>query len=237
MSNGKPCKACGKPMRKHCKGEYHTKCEPSIYNEDGTCKICGEYVPLGKGPRGAHSLQHSGGPWSKGLTKHDHPSLMETSKKVSIAKTGTSAPWAVELCRKMGSNPECRRKAAETMRRRIQEGTFKPYNGRPYGNGKSPPPSELRAMEILEPLGFKHQLVVGMGKGSSRPHHYKLDFGHPEQKLAIEIDGTSHNTPSRRKADNRKDNRLSARGWTVLRFPATFDVQKLLEIVTQHLTS
>src|SRR4030042_823020 len=225
MSNGKICKACGKPMRSHCKGNYHTKCKPSIYNIDGTCKICGKFVPLGKGPRGAHSLQHNGGPWSKGLTKHDHPSLVKTSKKISAAKKGKSAPWAVELCHKIGSDPECKRKAAETRRQKMENGEFIPYGGRPYGNGKPPPPSEIVAMKVLKPLGFYHQFVVGMGKGSSRPHHYKIDFAHPSKKIAIEIDGSSHR--GREESDMRKDKRLSDRGWIILRFPATFDGQKL----------
>ena len=218
------CKVCGKPMKLYNRTDYHTKCKPSIFNEDGSCKICGKSIPVRA--RGLHSYFHISGKtvWSKGLTKETHPSLINTGINVRKAKTGTKAPWSIEVCRKLAKDPKIRQKAIETRKRRIKEGTFIPYNGRQYGNGNPPPPSEIRAMEILIPLGFIHQYVVGMGKGSSRPHHYKLDFGLPSQKIGIEIDGSSHYPKDRQKADKRKDFRLKKRGWTILRFPATFDV-------------
>lgn len=50
------------------------------------------------------------------------------------------------------------------------------------------------------------------------PNHYKIDIANPILKIAIEIDGHSHCTPSRKEQDFRKTKSLEFMGWTTLRF-------------------
>ena len=70
-------------------------------------------------------------------------------------------------------------------------------------------------------MGFSQNVIVPMG--SERPNHYKIDVANPNRKIAVEIDGGSHNGANRKTADARKDSRLAALGWRVLRYGSTFD--------------
>lgn len=47
---------------------------------------------------------------------------------------------------------------------------------------------------------------------------WRIDLALVPLKLAIEVDGDSHNNPRARKNDQKKDRALELRGWTVLRF-------------------
>ena len=49
------------------------------------------------------------------------------------------------------------------------------------------------------------------------PHAYKVDLGMPEQKLAIELDGYSHQASKIRQIDKRKMRHLAELGWKVLK--------------------
>lgn len=49
------------------------------------------------------------------------------------------------------------------------------------------------------------------------PNHYKIDIASRIYKLAIEVDGVSHNSLKVKECDNRKDKLLSLKGWKVLR--------------------
>lgn len=44
----------------------------------------------------------------------------------------------------------------------------------------------------------------------------RVDFGHPEQRLAIEYDGAWHGGPAQPAKDRARRNRLLAAGWRVL---------------------
>ena len=46
---------------------------------------------------------------------------------------------------------------------------------------------------------------------------YSIDFAWPDLKLAIEIDGSQHNFPDRKKSDKLKDKYLKSNNWKVLR--------------------
>ncbi len=45
-----------------------------------------------------------------------------------------------------------------------------------------------------------------------------LDFAVPEERLAIEVDGETHGSASGMVRDARRDEFLTSRGWSVLRF-------------------
>jgi hypothetical protein len=49
------------------------------------------------------------------------------------------------------------------------------------------------------------------------PRHYKVDIASRIHKLAIEVDGNSHNSLKVKECDNRKDKLLILKGWKVLR--------------------
>ena len=85
------------------------------------------------------------------------------------------------------------------------------------GNGKRPPvPQEMLATA----LGWQmeHIFPTRMPKGSGYPSHFKIDIANPAMMIAIEVDGGSHNSISRKEQDGRKESFLSSRGWCVLRF-------------------
>jgi very-short-patch-repair endonuclease len=44
-----------------------------------------------------------------------------------------------------------------------------------------------------------------------------VDLALPGQKIAVEVDGLSHNTYAVRERDSRKDSLLAEAGWSVLR--------------------
>jgi hypothetical protein len=83
------------------------------------------------------------------------------------------------------------------------------------GNGKI---SECEKMmrEIL-PSEWIMQCAIPtkMGRTSGYPTCYKVDFGIPQKKIALEVDGNSHR--SRKRLDEKKDTFLQSLGWTVLR--------------------
>lgn len=62
--------------------------------------------------------------------------------------------------------------------------------------------------------------TIGLGKPRQKgyPTCYKVDVGFPEIKIAIEIDGGSHNTLVRQAQDLKKKNKLEELGWKILRF-------------------
>lgn len=47
---------------------------------------------------------------------------------------------------------------------------------------------------------------------------YKVDLGNPLKKIAIELDGIGHQSPTSRKRDQKKERILRSLGWKVLRF-------------------
>ncbi len=59
------------------------------------------------------------------------------------------------------------------------------------------------------------QFVVELPGGG----YYRLDFAYPDIRLAVEIDGPHHRLPEVIARDLRRDTRLRALGWEVLRLP------------------
>jgi very-short-patch-repair endonuclease len=71
--------------------------------------------------------------------------------------------------------------------------------------------SRLRGREDGKPV-FRRQHPVGP---------YVLDFYCPAARLAIEIDGVSHDMADRAARDAQRDNWLKAHGITVMRIPVS----------------
>ena len=89
-----------------------------------------------------------------------------------------------------------------------------------FGNGQIPGPKVLELAKRLEPLGFKQEYPIrtkGHGLPVKTPPSYKVDFGHPIRKVAVEVDGPSHHGLLAKAMDEKKTAVLKALGWIVAR--------------------
>jgi hypothetical protein len=107
---------------------------------------------------------------------------------------------------------EIREKVSSTL---ISMGHKPPIQG---GNGRG----LTKSQQVLsEALGWPTEIIVSTGKGSRKkglPTHYKIDIANPTTKIAIEVDGASHQAFVVQRRDQRKTEFLRGIGWTVLRF-------------------
>lgn len=114
-------------------------------------------------------------------------------------------------------DPETRRKVSKTLSE---------MNHRPAvigGNGRPPTRQEKAMYNELSKHddSFEIECIIKTGELADyfrAPNHYKIDVGSHRHKLAIEIDGTSHNSLKVKECDRRKEMFLHTKGWTLLRF-------------------
>lgn len=90
---------------------------------------------------------------------------------------------------------------------------------RKAGKGTGP----TRAQLLLQSkIGgeLEHVVSFGIKIGSvpGWPCSYTIDIAFPEYKLGFEVDGESHRSPKARIVDARRDERLAALGWKIVRF-------------------
>jgi hypothetical protein len=111
------------------------------------------------------------------------------------------------------TNPETVEKLKVTLKRIGHK--VKPRGG----NGKPIPEPQEVLMEYLG-AGWKSEFAVSCGRPTppTFPKCYKIDVAHPALKIAIEVDGGSHNSTLARYRDPKKDGKLTELGWKVLRF-------------------
>ena len=87
------------------------------------------------------------------------------------------------------------------------------------GNGQPPTkPEAALLIRLSSDWIWQYILPTAMPRETGYPPHYKLDLACLDIKLAVEVDGKSHQTEKVRAADARKEALLVERGWTVLRF-------------------
>ena len=80
------------------------------------------------------------------------------------------------------------------------------------------PKPQRMLLDLLGPTWLP-EYTVSLGKRlKGYPTHYKLDLAWPERRIAVEVDGYSHVALVRRRQDQKKDEKLAALGWLVLRF-------------------
>ena len=91
-------------------------------------------------------------------------------------------------------------------------------NGGRGGNGRGMTPMETKISSVLLP-GWKSNFTILTQKplGHGFPACYKPDFAWPEKKIALEIDGESHNSKKAKQRDLKKQRLLEQLGWCVLR--------------------
>jgi len=120
----------------------------------------------------------------------------------------------------------------------------KEINHKPYiqgGNGRGATIHQLKLYNELIKYNdsFEMELIEKTGKlrlKFNSPRHYKIDIASRILKLAIEVDGSSHNTLKIKECDSRKEKLLSLKGWKVLRFTNS-QIQKELENCVQMVLS
>lgn len=77
----------------------------------------------------------------------------------------------------------------------------------------------LRSLALtLAELEFEREYSFIYDKAGSR---YRLDFAQLDEKVNIEFDGAGHDTPWHRAMDPKRDARLIACGWRVMRIVNT----------------
>lgn len=136
--------------------------------------------------------------------------------------------------RMTANNPMHRDEVRQKMSATLQQIGHKPrVQG---GNGRGLTEPQWRLMNAVSGLEPEYILKTGMKRGSGYPYHYKLDLAMPSVRLAVEVDGGSHQSLERRQQDAKKDNFLKSNGWTVLRF-TNQEVMCNLEAVRQTVTS
>lgn len=75
---------------------------------------------------------------------------------------------------------------------------------------------EMLSKVLGEDWVFNYAVGLG-GRFPGYPTNYKVDFGNPRTKVAIEVDGSSHNCLQQRAKDRKKEKKLAELGWSVLR--------------------
>ena len=118
-------------------------------------------------------------------------------------------------CSKIHSNcmqsPEVRRKVSRTMKARGHSPSIRGGNGQMTEHQK----------RLMDRLGAgwvaECSIPVANYKAQSLPKNLKIDVANPHLLIAIELDGHSHQSPTRRLQDSRKTVFLAQNGWFVFR--------------------
>jgi very-short-patch-repair endonuclease len=129
--------------------------------------------------------------------------------------------WVLSSLRMKKINPMHDQKTRKKVSNTLKAMNYKPIiQG---GNGRGATVQQLAlynelvkfddsfSMEFIERIPKKIRLEY------KTPNHFKIDIASEIHKIAIEVDGFSHNTLKIKECDNRKNKVLSLRGWKVLR--------------------
>lgn len=86
------------------------------------------------------------------------------------------------------------------------------------GNGQEMPVPQRVLLSALGKGWYGEHIVCTKRIIDKIPFNYKIDIANPKKKIAIEVDGYSHNLLKRKEQDNKKDKCLKLLGWKVIRF-------------------
>jgi hypothetical protein len=100
------------------------------------------------------------------------------------------------------------------------------------GNGKDMPvPQRVLLSALGKGWYAEHAIPTKMRMLKiGYPTCYKIDVANPVKMIAIEVDGSSHNSLKRKLQDEKKTSFLEGRGWKVLRFKND-EIMKKLDFV------
>lgn len=119
-----------------------------------------------------------------------------------------------ERNQKLMRSPKIRAKHLRALKQSNAELKFK------GGNGQDQTSVIKKWSLILSLAGFISECVVktkNQETGLKCPPSYKIDFGRRKDKIAIELDGSSHKSFKQLKRDEKKNMILESLGWTVFR--------------------
>lgn len=138
------------------------------------------------------------------------------SRESSARMTQTNIRRSKILSRRMRlHNPVHMPGVLEKICRKLRGRPFSTQRG---GNGTLSGPQ----LRLAEATGLPMELAIVTravwAKFPNLPNCYKVDLAEASVRLAIEVDGNSHNTITGRARDRLKDSVLRELGWAVLRF-------------------
>jgi very-short-patch-repair endonuclease len=126
-----------------------------------------------------------------------------------------SVLYADKIAERMRTNnPMADLKLRERVRQKIT-GCAPAVRG---GNGNGLTKHELAIAQALNWLPVTVSTHGYRNETNRLPKNYKIDVGNTGMKIAVEIDGRSHNALARKAQDAKKTAFLESIGWTVLRF-------------------
>lgn len=108
------------------------------------------------------------------------------------------------------------------------------------GNGQLTRQQEAVANALGLPMEYAIPTKPVTQHFKSLPSCYKVDIADPARRLAIEIDGRTHNTKKWKFLDKRKTEVLNTLGWSVLRFSnqrVDSDLDSVLEEIREFTAS
>lgn len=223
------------PGARYCEGCCSRKCEvcgraysrlPTSRSK--TCSVdCGNRLGGAKrvGPRPLWWVQNMKDAQLK--SREQNPEMWHAVARASSQRMRKKNP---------SHDPIIRGKIIETKRK---NGTLG-WLGRRGGNGTGPTKPQLLLHSLV---GGELEFIVLCGRGRRRggwPTCYKVDIGFPDYKLAVEIDGPTHEAPRQKLIDERRSVRLGLLGWRVLRFTndqITKNPMKAARMVKSFMTS
>ena len=130
------------------------------------------------------------------------------------------------------NNPMRKKETREKVSKTLKKIGHKPIQQ--GGNGKIMPIPQKILLEALGGGWCAEYSVATLLRGKSKekyPTCYKIDIAHPLKKIAIEVDGTSHNSLIRREQDKKKTEFLEQLGWKVLRFKNDQILQSITSVL------
>jgi len=139
-----------------------------------------------------------------------------TEKLIKIASDPAWRNKVSDATKRAMWKPEIRKRHLRGLKRAFKKFGIN-FRG---GNGQIPVRVVRRLARVLEPKGFIREFVIPTKYGHNTPgipNNYKVDFGNPQKKMAIEVDGPSHHSPERQELDKKKTKILEDLGWSVLR--------------------
>lgn len=220
------CKYCGKQERSSSRGKHpdifcSRPCANAYRKEQHMvtkqCEQCGQTFSFRSSGERNNAKRRFCGNSCAARWRSAQPGRMELFERTlgptrGVTLRGKKNPQASAHMK--ANNPMRNPESIEKMRQTLKGRTFLARGG----NGTLTQPQLL----LAQATGFAMEYAIATapvaGQFPSLPHCYKVDLADPSHKLAIEVDGQSHQLKKWRYLDKRKTAVLNALGWSVLRF-------------------
>lgn len=136
-------------------------------------------------------------------------------------------------------NQETRKKVSDTLIEMNHKPIIQGENGRGATVQQLALYNELVKFDDSFTMEFIERVPKSLKLEYNTPYHFKIDIASNVHKLAIEVDGVSHNSSKVKECDIRKDKVLSLRGWKVLRLlnsQIDNELMKCVQMVTSMIS-